>query len=130
MNLYDVNANFGTVADLQDLAAALHERGMWLMVDVVVNHNGWIGAPTTVDYSDFFPFNTQADYHSYCVPNYDNETSVEDCWLGDDIVPLVDLKTEAPNVAAGYQTWIEQLVANYSSKCLQSLTMISSLTRT
>lgn len=35
---YDVNSHFGTADDLKSLAKALHDRGMYLMLDVVANH--------------------------------------------------------------------------------------------
>lgn len=35
---YSVNSNYGTADDLKALASALHDRGMYLMLDVVVNH--------------------------------------------------------------------------------------------
>lgn len=85
------------------------------MVDIVVNHNGWNGNASSVDYSQFNPFNDVKYYHPYCTVDYSNETSTEQCWLGDSNVELVDLRTEDAVVAQGYQTWIEQLVANYSS---------------
>ena len=86
------------------------------MVDVVVNHDGWDGSESGVVYSDFYPFNQASYYHPYCaITNYDNQTNVEDCWLGDSNVELVDLKTEDPSVVSMYQTWITQLVSNYSS---------------
>ena len=91
------------------------------MVDIVVNHNGWAGAASTVDYSSFSPFNAEADYHSYCQIDYSNTTSVQDCWLGDNNVILPDLKTESSTVMDGYQTWIKQLVSNYSSMWSYSL---------
>lgn len=34
----DVDPSFGTLADLDELIAALHERGMRLLMDLVVNH--------------------------------------------------------------------------------------------
>ncbi|KAI7579875.1 hypothetical protein KC343_g20770, partial [Hortaea werneckii] len=54
-DLYSINSHFGTSDDLKSLSQALHSRGMYLMVDVVVNHNGWNGSPDTVDYSSFNP---------------------------------------------------------------------------
>lgn len=43
------------------------------MVDIVVNHNGYNGAPATIDYSKFVPFNNISDYHQpYCQPDYNN----------------------------------------------------------
>jgi alpha-amylase len=40
------------------LSAALHARGMYLMVDIVTNHMGYLGCGTCVDYSVFTPFNS------------------------------------------------------------------------
>ena len=37
-NYQDVDPLFGTLADVDELIAALHERGMKLVIDVVVNH--------------------------------------------------------------------------------------------
>ena len=34
----DIDPTFGTLADVDDLVAALHDRGMRLMMDLVVNH--------------------------------------------------------------------------------------------
>jgi alpha-amylase len=36
-NINTVNTKFGSADDLKALSAALHSRGMYLMVDVVVN---------------------------------------------------------------------------------------------
>ncbi|KAK8190444.1 glycoside hydrolase superfamily [Phyllosticta capitalensis] len=114
-DLYRLNENFGTAEELKALSTALHDRDMYLMVDVVTNHNGWAGNYTTVDYSKFNPFNSQDDYHSYCeITNYDDQDNVEDCWLGDSNVELVDLKTESSTVSSGYNSWIKELVSNYS----------------
>ncbi|GAB7350076.1 hypothetical protein MBLNU459_g0743t2 [Dothideomycetes sp. NU459] len=87
---------------------------MYLMVDVAPNHNAWKGNASSVNYTAFHPFNSATNYHSFCDIDYNNQTSVEDCWLGSSNVELPDLRTEDSAVAAGYQTWIKQLVANYS----------------
>lgn len=43
------------------------------MVDVVFNHNGYDGAPSTIDYTKFVPFNSSTNYHQpYCTPDYNN----------------------------------------------------------
>ena len=42
------------------------------MVDVVVNHFGWNGAPSTVDYTQLVPFSSPTQYHSYCAIDYNN----------------------------------------------------------
>lgn len=114
-DLYSVNGNFGTADDLKTLSAALHARNMFLMVDIVVNHNGYSGASNSVDYSVFHPFDQQSYYHTYCtITDQNNQTQKDDCWLGDNTVPLVDLATENSDVANGYNEWISELVSNYS----------------
>lgn len=86
------------------------------MVDVVANHNGWNGSSGTVDYSRFHPFNDKKYYHNFCpISNYSDQAMVENCWLGDSSVELPDLNTEDQAVSDGYNTWIKQLVSNYSS---------------
>ena len=57
-NINAVNSNFGPESDLIALSAALHSRGMYLMVDIVTNHMGYLGCGTCVDYSVFTPFNS------------------------------------------------------------------------
>ena len=37
-NFYGINENFGTAGDLSHLSQELHDRGMYLMVDVVINN--------------------------------------------------------------------------------------------
>ncbi|KAF2707853.1 glycoside hydrolase family 13 protein [Pleomassaria siparia CBS 279.74] len=114
-DLYRLNDHFGTADDLKALSQALHDRNMYLMVDVVTNHNGWNGSADTVDYSRFHPFDDAKYYHPYCpITDYDNQTMVEDCWLGDPRVELPDLRTEDQAVADGYNYWIHELVSNYS----------------
>jgi len=61
-DIYAVNQNFGTEADLIALSAALHARGMYLMVDIVTNHMAYLGCGNCVDYSKFNPFN-QVSYY-------------------------------------------------------------------
>lgn len=112
---YSINPKFGTAADLKALSAALHKRGMYLMVDVVPNHSAYNGAPSAVDYSKFNPFNKASYYHSpYCAIDYSNTTSITQCWMGDQTVSLPDLKTENPAVQTMWNSWVSQFVANYS----------------
>lgn len=98
------------------MAASCLTIAQYLMVDIVVNHNAWAGDASSVDYSTFNPFNSEDDYHTYCTIDYSNDTSIKDCWLGDDNVELPDLCTECDTVASGYQTWISGLVSEFSSK--------------
>lgn len=112
-DLYTLNAHFGTGDDLKALADALHKRNMYLMVDVVVNH--FVSKDSPPSFSSFNPFNNESDFHPKClITDYNNQTQVEQCWLGDDKLPLVDVNTENDEIVKTYNDWIKTLVANYS----------------
>ncbi|PKY02692.1 family 13 alpha amylase in complex with acarbose [Aspergillus campestris IBT 28561] len=113
----DINSleeHYGKPEDLTALSDALHERGMYLMVDVVANHMGYKGAGDAVDYSIFTPFNKQEYFHDYCpIKNYDDPTQSEQCWLGDNKVALPDLNTESEEVKNIWYKWVGDLVKKY-----------------
>ncbi|ESZ96048.1 glycoside hydrolase family 13 protein [Sclerotinia borealis F-4128] len=110
-DIYSVNPHFGTADDLLALSDALHARGMFLMIDVVVNH---MGSPPTVDYSRYVPFNDSSYYHpKSMITNYDNQQDCEEGWLGDGHVSLPDLNTEDPNVVITLQSWITKIVQKF-----------------
>ena len=114
-DLYGLNSHFGTAQDLKNLAAALHNRGMYLMVDIVTNHFGYEGSASNLSYPSMHPFDRKTEFHPVCfISNYKNQTEVEKCWLGDDEYPLVDVDTSLPSVQTKYNTWIRQLISNYS----------------
>ena len=49
------------------------------MVDVVVNHFGWVGNGTTVNYSALYPFDDPKYFHPYCeVDSTSNMTNSQD----------------------------------------------------
>jgi alpha-amylase len=51
------------------------------MLDVVANHS----IPMNTDIREagqVNPFNKKEYYHNYCVINWNDRTSMEDCWLG------------------------------------------------
>ncbi|RAH73821.1 alpha-amylase [Aspergillus aculeatinus CBS 121060] len=115
-DLYSINSHFGTSNDLKALSSALHKRGMYLMLDVVVGDMAWAGNSTTVDYSTFNPFNDRKYFHDYKLLSSDptNDTCVLDCWMGDNIVSLPDLRNEDEQVQRMLGTWVSELVSNYS----------------
>lgn len=84
------------------------------MVDIAPNHMGYAGSPGSIDYSVFTPFNKQSYFHPYCGINYDDQTSIEKCWLGSNNVPLPDLNTEDTAVQTLFSSWIAELVKNYT----------------
>ncbi|EGZ77653.1 alpha-amylase A precursor [Neurospora tetrasperma FGSC 2509] len=93
-DIWSLNPSFGTADNLKGLSKALHDRGMYLMVDVVTNHMAYLGCRSCINYQGLNPFSSQSYYHSPCTINYDNQTSIETCWQGSDVVSLPDLKTE------------------------------------
>ncbi|KAF9812860.1 hypothetical protein IEO21_05911 [Rhodonia placenta] len=113
-----LNSHFGNESDLLELSSQLHSRGMYLMLDVVVNHMAADTLPP--DYVLFTPFNAESDFHTFCwITDYSNQTNVEQCWLGDDNVPLADCDTESDYVIDFFYKWIGDLVANYSADGLR-----------
>jgi len=110
-----LNSNFGNASDLTNLISAIHEEGMAIMVDVVINHVAATSGASFATSSAYGPFSVQDDFHPFCyIKDYSNQTEVEQCWLGDDNVALPDLNTESDTVVNYWNTWISQLVGNYS----------------
>ncbi|GAB1311163.1 alpha-amylase [Madurella fahalii] len=113
-DIWGINPAFGTSHDLAELSAALHARGMYLMVDIVTNHMAYMGCGSCVDYSRFKPFSSSSYFHTYCSIDYESQTSVEVCWQGSDTVSLPDLRTEDESVRRIWNEWISEMVSTYS----------------
>ena len=117
-DLYALNQHFGTADELQKLSDELHSRGMYFLVDVVVNNMAQAfnnTYPPPLDYALIEPFNKEEYYHPYCnVTEWTNQTNYQDCWLYPLGVALADLDTESDTVVDTFGTWIQELVANYS----------------
>ncbi|XRM45246.1 hypothetical protein ABZX51_008347 [Aspergillus tubingensis] len=115
-DLYSINSHFGTPKELQALSSALHDRGMYLMLDIVVGDMAWAGNSSTVEYSTFKPFDDQKYFHDFRLLSSDptNETCVLECWMGDTVVSLPDLRNEDEQVQNILGSWISELVSNYS----------------
>ncbi|KAF9876367.1 alpha amylase [Colletotrichum karsti] len=114
---YAINEKFGTKQDFEDLVKAMHDRDMYIMVDVVVNNmvQKLDSLPPKLDYSKFNPFNDEKYFHPYCnVTEWENSTDYQDCWLYPYGVALADLATESTPVVDEFSKWIKGLVANYS----------------
>ncbi|KAF8243736.1 alpha-amylase [Wilcoxina mikolae CBS 423.85] len=114
-DMNQLNPHFGTGAELRELSDALHERGMYLMVDVVPNHFGHAGPVAGIEYGDFgAPFNSKDAFHDHCwITDYDDQTMVENCWLGDERVALADVDTSLPWVQVEMNRWVKELVETY-----------------
>lgn len=113
-DMTNINPHFGSTDDLHALSKALHKRGMYLMFDVVLNH---MAAPTLKDFnfSDFFhPFTDESYFHKQCwVNDSSDQTTIEQCWLGDENLPLPDLNTDNSTVADTLKKMVTDLVAEY-----------------
>ncbi|KAL2846172.1 glycoside hydrolase superfamily [Aspergillus pseudoustus] len=120
LDLYSLNEHFGTHDDLLRLSAALHERGMYLMMDVVINNMAYVmkdgGSPATdIDFSTLTPFNNADYYHPYCkITDWNNFTNAQLCQTGDEKVVLPDLYTEHAEVQDILEKWARQTIDTYS----------------
>ncbi|KAJ7756824.1 alpha-amylase [Mycena maculata] len=112
-----LNEHFGTADDLKALSAELHlsltqeKKELIEQVDIVVNNV--MATSLTPDYSSYM-FKSAEYYHPYCVIDWTNLTSEQQCWLGDTTVPLPDLNSENSDVVSQYSSWISDLVQTYS----------------
>ncbi|SJL07387.1 related to alpha-amylase [Armillaria ostoyae] len=120
-DINSLNSHYGSEDDLKSLATALHARGMYLMVDIVVNHfvqnpsSNSSTLPQTFDYSGLSPFSAETDFHPECfITDYNNQTNVEQCWLGDSNLPLMDIDTENSTVVQEWNSWVTSFVNTYS----------------
>ncbi|KAI1420845.1 glycoside hydrolase superfamily [Xylaria sp. FL1777] len=106
LDLDGINPNYGTADDLKSLVNAAHDKGMYVMVDVVANHMGY------ANFGDDSPepLNQESSYHADCDIDYSNQTSIETCRISG----LPDVDTEDPDIQTLYQNWVSSLVTEYS----------------
>lgn len=76
-----------------------------MMADVVVNH---MGQGNIGDFNPE-PLNQQSSYHSQCEIDYNNQDSIESCW----IAGLPDINTRNPEVRSALNQWIGWFVDEY-----------------
>lgn len=66
MDYYDVNPDYGTMADFTQMCAKAHDKGITVMIDLVVNHtsseNEWFTKALNDDpkYKDYYVFTEQS----------------------------------------------------------------------
>ncbi|KAJ5682034.1 glycoside hydrolase superfamily [Penicillium maclennaniae] len=119
LDLYQLNPKFGTKQDLLDLTDAVHERGMYLLMDTVINNMAYMTngskPATNIDYSIFNPFNNADYFHPYCkISNWENFTNAQLCQTGDNYVALPDLYTEHEVVQKTLIDWAADVMKTYS----------------
>lgn len=121
---YSVDEHYGSLADLQALARALHAHGMKLVLDTVPNHVGpyhpWVTDEPAPDWfhgtaehhlPPAYDFNALIDPHS---PERDRLNTLHG-WFPD-VPPLPDMNTDSPTVSQYLRQnviwWIEQTGAD------------------
>lgn len=124
-DFYQLAPHWGTVPELTGMVAAAHARGIYVILDVVVNHQSTIidsgdaGFPAysgagytmrwTVSTNQYpAPFNSLAYFHNHGnIANYNDATQVQ---IGD-LRGLDDLETETEyvrtNMVRIYQYWLD-----------------------
>lgn len=118
--LNSLNSNFGSEQDLKDLVTAAGGRGMGIMVDVIVNHIAATASTTFEPNDAYAPFTDAADYHPFCwVDDYNNQTNVEQCSLGDTTVTLHDINTESDSVVSAYNEYIKNLTETFGFEAIR-----------
>ncbi|BEI88484.1 uncharacterized protein CcaverHIS019_0112020 [Cutaneotrichosporon cavernicola] len=110
-NMFELNERFGSPQDLLDLSNALHARGMFLMVDVAINHVGSVPDQFVVG-EQYGPFNKAEHFHEFCIPDWklEDQLESEQCWLTDH---TPDLNTENAEVVSLLHGWIRHLVRKF-----------------
>lgn len=63
INLFKINPHFGTKEDLKQLSKSLHDRGMCLVLDIVLNHMRSLKVNGKLNLSSIVPFDKPEYYH-------------------------------------------------------------------
>ncbi|MFP5233187.1 MAG: alpha-amylase family glycosyl hydrolase, partial [Acidobacteriota bacterium] len=121
-DMYRVDDHFGSLADLQALAAALHAHGMKLVLDTVPNHvgpqNPWVNdepAPDWFHGTKAHHLDSQTNFTALINPHAPERDKVGtlDGWFAG---VLPDMNTESPAVAQYLRQnaiwWVEQTGAD------------------
>lgn len=104
-DLDSINSHYGSADDLKSLVNAAHSKGFYMMVDVVANHMGY----ANISDDSPPPLNQASSYHAECDIDYNNQTSVQNCWISG----LPDIDTQSPTIRSLYQDWVSNLVSTY-----------------
>jgi glycosidase len=121
-DMYAVDPHYGSLDDLKSLAAALHARGMKLVLDTVPNHIGpkhpWVTDQPTPDWfhgTAGSHLTAETNYHALIDPHAPARDRIAtlDGWFGN---ALPDMNTDDPTVALYLRQnaiwWIEQTGAD------------------
>jgi alpha-amylase len=100
-NFYELNEHFGSAKDLKNFIKKAHDKDIYVMVDVVANHVGYV--PNGDDFSKVVPFNKKEHYHKACeIEDWENTWQLENCRL----CGLPDLDQDNKWVRGKLNQWI------------------------
>ena len=108
-NLYEINPYFGTAEELQELIQVCHSKDIWVMVDVVANHVGYVD---NWNYTSIVPFSDASFYNPYsdcATVDPTDEIAFQTCWLSG----LPDLDQSHPFVRDTLLAWVKDFVQTY-----------------
>ncbi|KAF9235849.1 glycoside hydrolase family 13 protein [Melanogaster broomeanus] len=96
-DLTSLNPHFGTANDLKNLSASLHSRGMYLMLDVVVNH---MVSSRPINTTAMYPFTDLSNFHDLC-------------WITDFSDQTQTFDTENPQVIETLNNWVTDVISDF-----------------
>ncbi|KAJ6593404.1 alpha-amylase AmyA [Mycena capillaripes] len=116
-----LNPHFGEESSLLALSSALHDRGMYLMVDVALNQlastsSNISRAQLVADEGPLLFQNTE-NFHPPCEIVWENRTSERECWFYTDAahgIPLMDLATDTDAVRQVFYDWVPGFVKKFN----------------
>lgn len=115
-DITQLNAHFGTGDTLTALVNEVHKRGMYIMVDVVVNNVAVAGNASLIDYTKIpAPFNDKKYFHpAKPIADFSDQLQVQNNWLATERVSLADLDTSQQYVMDTWHNWVSNLVTTYN----------------
>lgn len=121
-DMYALNEHFGTADDLRRLSYELHQRDMYLMVEVVIDNMAQAidetimddPFPSGIDWAQLIPFNEEKYYRPYCNGTGRNNAATRNRRSEAEAVAFLELNTEDVMVVSMIQNWVRELVGNYS----------------
>lgn len=109
IDFYTINPEFGTEDEFKELSQELHNRNMWLMVDIVANH-----VSDSYPIENIKPFNKASNYHPACdVVQNDWDNLVWDHLYNCKLENLPDLNYQDTDTKQMLLDWIKWLVQTF-----------------
>lgn len=107
-----LESRLGNEQDLKELIDAAHDRGMKVLVDVVLNHMAdpkYVGGQLA--YPEFSAQDFRYPNADRCIGNYNDRYQVTHFWLCDANAKLPDLDTGSSYVRGVHKRYLEKLLA-------------------